>query len=74
MTHETAKTENRLTILEEKLEYQDYTLEKLNEVIITQQRQLDRLETDLLNLLKEVETERLPIKSKQQGVDPPAYG
>lgn len=65
MTDETGKTENRLTTLEEKLEYQDYTLEKLNEVIITQQRQLDRLETDLVNLHQKIETERNGVKGKQ---------
>ena len=66
MTDESGKTENRLTILEEKLEYQDYTLEKLNEVIITQQRQLDRLETDLVNLHQKFETERDSVKGKQE--------
>lgn len=73
MTERTGKTENRLTILEEKLEYQDYTLEKLNDVIITQQRQIDRLETDLLNLHKKLEVESDIGKSKQQRATHPGY-
>ena len=74
MIDETGKTENRLTILEEKLEYQDYTLEKLNEVIITQQRQLDRLENDLLKVCKTMEAERVELKSKQQRAGRLDYG
>jgi uncharacterized coiled-coil protein SlyX len=52
MTNDTAKNTDRLTIMEEKLEFQDYTMEKLNEVIITQQRQLDKLEGEMLSLRK----------------------
>lgn len=74
MIDETGKTENRLTILEEKLEYQDYTLEKLNEVIITQQRQLDRLENDLLKVCKTMEAERAELKGKQQRAGRLDYG
>ncbi|MDJ0622374.1 MAG: SlyX family protein [Desulfocapsaceae bacterium] len=73
MTEGTGKTENRLTILEEKLEYQDYTLEKLNDVIITQQKQLDRLETDLVNLHQKIEAERDGVKAKQQGAAQSGY-
>jgi SlyX protein len=35
---------NRIQILEEKFEYQDQTIEALNDVIIEQQAQLDSLE------------------------------
>ncbi|WP_163337224.1 SlyX family protein [Desulfopila sp. IMCC35008] len=44
--------ENRIQLLEEKFEYQDMTIETLNEVIIRQQRSIDKLQTDL-QLLKE---------------------
>ena len=52
MTNDAGKNTDRLTIMEEKLEFQDYTMEKLNEVIITQQRQLDKLEGEMLSLRK----------------------
>jgi SlyX protein len=73
MTDDIGKAENRLTILEEKLEYQDYTLEKLNDVIITQQRQIDRLETDLFNLHKKLEVESDGGNNKQQRATQPGY-
>ena len=44
------KFEQRMTVLEEKLEYQEYTMEKLNDVILSQQNQLDKLEENLVLL------------------------
>lgn len=44
--------EKRIQLLEEKFEYQDVTIETLNEVIIRQQETIDTLQADL-ELLKE---------------------
>lgn len=66
MTNETGKNADRLTIMEEKLEYQDYTMEKLNEVIITQQRQLDKLEGEMLSLRKKFDVAYAEADLKQQ--------
>jgi uncharacterized coiled-coil protein SlyX len=41
---------------EEKLEYQEYTMEKLNEVILSQQNQLDKLEENLVLLREKLAT------------------
>jgi SlyX protein len=50
------KFEQRMTVLEEKLEYQEYTMEKLNEVILSQQNQLDKLEENLVLLREKLAT------------------
>ena len=41
---------NRLQLLEEKFEFQDSTIDALNEVIIDQQQQLEKLEEKIGNL------------------------
>jgi len=66
MTNDTGKNTDRLTIVEEKLEFQDYTMEKLNEVIITQQRQLDKLEGEMLSLRKKFDVVYAETDAKRQ--------
>lgn len=66
MINDAGKTDDRLTILEEKLEYQDYTMEKLNDVIITQQRQLDKLEGEMLSLRKKFDVVYAEVDATQQ--------
>jgi len=41
---------NRLQLLEEKFEFQDSTIDALNEVIIDQQHQLEKLEEKIGNI------------------------
>ena len=65
--------EQRLVVLEEKLEYQDYTLEKLNEVIITQQQQLDKFELELNRLREKVEIQGLEVEQEGKVVPPPHF-
>ncbi len=65
--------EQRLVVLEEKLEYQDYTLEKLNEVIITQQQQLDKYELELQRLREKVEIHGLELEQEGKSVPPPHF-
>lgn len=73
MTNDAGKNTDRLTIMEEKLEYQDYTMEKLNEVIITQQRQLDKLEGEMLSLRKKFDVVYAETDGKLQKSSPPDY-
>ncbi len=42
--------EDRVRVLEEKHEYQDQTVETLNQVIIEQQAQLDKLQAEFAKL------------------------
>lgn len=49
-----SQSEKRLQILEEKFEYQDNTVEALNQVIIEMQKEIDQLKEDYQDLKKEV--------------------
>ena len=55
MAGKTGSVERRLMVLEEKLEYQDYTIEKLNDVVIAQQRQIDTMEEDVRRIGDRIE-------------------
>jgi len=57
----------RLQALEEKFEYQDQTIETLNEVIIGQQAQISTMEEALRKLHSLLATNLMPEKPK----DPP---
>jgi len=46
--------ESRIRILEEKFEYQDHTVETLNQVIIRQQAQIDAMQEELKKLREDV--------------------
>lgn len=46
----------RIRILEEKFEYQDHTVETLNQVIIRQQAQIDTMQEELKKLREDVLT------------------
>ncbi len=73
MDKKSAGVENRMIILEEKLEYQDYTLEKLNDVIIAQQNQIDKLEDKLSRLKEKMEANQLEIEKGLDEPTPPHY-
>lgn len=45
-----SELENRVRVLEEKHEYQDQTVETLNQVIIQQQAQLDKIQAEFAKL------------------------
>lgn len=60
--------EERLQALEEKFEYQDITIETLNEVIIAQQKELDTLRQDLVDIK---ESASIVGQSDNNKSDPP---
>jgi len=49
-----SEIENRIRILEEKHEYQDRTVEELNQVVIEQQALLNKFQLELTKLREEV--------------------
>lgn len=65
--------DERLVVLEEKLEYQDYTLEKLNDVLIAQQRQLDEMEISLQRLREKIEIQELDGDQQGEEAPPPHF-
>ncbi len=65
--------ERRLMVLEEKLEYQDDTVEKLNEVIIAQQHQIDKLEEKLTRLHEIMEAGNQEVGERGTEPLPPHY-
>jgi len=66
-----SELENRIRILEEKHEYQDHTVEALNQVLIRQQAQIDALQEELIKLRKDM----LPTNVEAGDVahDPPPH-
>lgn len=66
-----SKLENRIRILEEKHEYQDRTVEMLNEVIIRQQAQLDRFQEELIKLREDVMA--ASVEAEDVNEPPPHY-
>lgn len=50
----TSELTSRIQNLEEKFEYQDHTVEALNQVIIRQQAQLDELQEELAKLKEDM--------------------
>ena len=54
MTAESEELTTRIIELETRLAFQDHTLEELDGVIISQQQQLDRLESDLALLKRQL--------------------
>jgi SlyX protein len=73
MKTQSESIEKRMIVLEEKLEYQDYTLEKLNEVIIAQQNQIDKLENELARLREKMEANDLEVDESGGEPPPPHY-
>ncbi|SHO49908.1 SlyX family protein [Desulfopila aestuarii] len=49
-----SELEARIRTLEEKFEYQDHTVETLNQVIIRQQAQIDTMQEELKKLREDV--------------------
>lgn len=65
------KNAERLQVLEEKFEYQDQTIETLNDVIIEQQKQINSLEETLVKLHTLLAANML--QGEQNDPPPPHY-
>jgi len=66
--------ENRIIELETKISYQEHLLQELNEVITSQQRQIDSLEKEVRRIreyLKQVHTS--DIARPEEDIPPPHY-
>lgn len=65
--------DSRLMVLEEKVEYQDYTIEKLNEALVSQQLQLDTLEEKIKRLDEKLSAGLLEHGDSDNSTPPPHY-
>ncbi len=73
MQKETGNVEQRMMVLEEKLEYQDYTIEKLNDVVFAQQKQLDKMEVYLHRLRDMLQVSYEDVEQRMKREVPPHY-
>ena len=67
------RLDTRLEAVETKISYQEHLIQELNEVVISQQNQIDKLEKTLQQLrnhINHVETEQA---TPEQEVPPPHY-
>lgn len=70
------KTENRLASLEEKLYFQERTIEELNEALTLQQKQIDVLEHSMTEAIRKLESMVLALEEngRNPGMEvPPHY-
>lgn len=65
--------EARVTELESRLAFQDDTIQALNDVLISQQRALDRLQLQMAALLKRQEEMGSQFETFEQDAPPPHY-
>ena len=66
--------QERLTELESRIAFQDDTIQKLNDVVVSQQEQIDKLESDLKILVEQVRTLTPEnIASESEETPPPHY-
>jgi len=65
--------DNRLENLETKISYQEHLIEELNEVIISQQKQIDSLEKKLQQLTSFMQENTGQQASNEPEAPPPHY-
>jgi len=65
--------ERRLTDLEIKASYAEDTLDRLNEVIVRQQAQIDRLMREIVLLREQIPTGEAPVFRSLRDELPPHY-
>jgi len=63
----------RLTELENRFSYQEYTIQQLNEVVITQQKQLDQQQCALDRMHQLLTQDESNIRRPDEEVPPPHY-
>ncbi len=65
--------EQRITDLEARLAFQDDTIQTLNDVLVTQQRTVDRLQAQLSMLARRQEDLQSRIEGEGDEAPPPHY-
>lgn len=65
--------EDRVTELESRLAFQDDTIQALNDVLVVQQRAVERLQLQLAALLKRQEEMLSQFEAAEQEAPPPHY-
>jgi SlyX protein len=65
--------EQRITDLEARLAFQDDTIQTLNDVLVTQQRAVERLQAQLGMLARRQEDMQSRIGSEEDEAPPPHY-
>ena len=65
--------EERVTELESRLAFQDDTIQALNDVLVVQQRAVERLQLQLAALLKRQEEMLSQFEAAEQEAPPPHY-
>lgn len=73
MTQTQEGVDSRLIVLEEKAEYQEYNIEKLNEALVAQQVQLDSLEEKIKRLDEKLSAGLLEHGDTDDSTPPPHY-
>lgn len=65
--------DNRVVELETRLAFQDDTIQALNDVVVTQQRQMERLQAQMAALIKRQEEMAPPDDGFGEDSPPPHY-
>ena len=65
--------ENRVVELETKISYQEHLLQELNDVIASQQQQIDRLEQELRRIREHLKGNDSHLARPEEESPPPHY-
>ncbi|MGK9417534.1 SlyX family protein [Pseudomonas cedrina] len=65
--------QDRVTDLESRLAFQDDTIETLNDILVTQQRAVERLQMQMTALLKRQEEMGGQFETAEEEAPPPHY-
>ncbi|KWU50851.1 SlyX family protein [Pseudomonas palleroniana] len=65
--------QDRVTDLESRLAFQDDTIETLNDILVTQQRAVERLQLQMTALLKRQEEMVGQFETSEEEAPPPHY-
>lgn len=65
--------DERVMELESRLAFQDDTIQALNDVLVTQRRELDKLQQQMAAVLKRQEEIGNPFETFEEDVPPPHY-
>ncbi len=69
----TVDLESRVMDLETRLTFQDDTIQTLNDVLVEQQRIMERLQLQLRALAKRQEEMQVPMEASEDEAPPPHY-